>query len=401
MKTVLPPRRQRGVAMILVALSLAALVGFVGLVVDLAHLLITKTELQNAADACALAAARELTGDANALLRAENVGIAVGQRNRVDFQKTAVVIAPNDVTFSAALSPNKDYRSRLAGADPVKAKFAMCSLQRTGIAMWFMQQMGFGPQSVAAMGVASLGNAQTSCAIPVALCSTMVTGKPVGTWLTATFNTAESISGDFRWVNYPDYQGTKGLKDILAGNGVCNLPATGTRVGKPGASGGAKQAWNTRFGIYQGSYDTTSAPPDSSGFAYTTSNAIWPKGCCAYGDFSSVAEPNNSPYQTDKVTGLKTQGTVVGKSVLATSGNHQRRLATAPVVDCSEYDAGHTPQIQSWACMLMLDPMQNGSTGTMHVEYLGPANQAGSPCASYGLAGGTGGSGGLVPMLVQ
>ena len=53
----LPSRRdQRGAVAIIVGLTIAVLVGFAGLALDGGRLYVNKTELQNAADACALAA---------------------------------------------------------------------------------------------------------------------------------------------------------------------------------------------------------------------------------------------------------------------------------------------------------------------------------------------------------
>ena len=54
--------RQQGAVAIIVALSLVALIGMLGLVLDLGHLYINKTGLQNAADAAALSGAERLDG---------------------------------------------------------------------------------------------------------------------------------------------------------------------------------------------------------------------------------------------------------------------------------------------------------------------------------------------------
>ena len=51
---------QGGGVLVLFGISLAVLIGFLGIVVDLGRLFVTKTELQTAMDACALAAASEL-----------------------------------------------------------------------------------------------------------------------------------------------------------------------------------------------------------------------------------------------------------------------------------------------------------------------------------------------------
>lgn len=60
MKTRMWMMQQGGGVLILAALSLAVLIGFLGLVIDLGRLFVMKTELQSANDACALAAAAEL-----------------------------------------------------------------------------------------------------------------------------------------------------------------------------------------------------------------------------------------------------------------------------------------------------------------------------------------------------
>jgi hypothetical protein len=56
------PHPERGAAMVLVAISMVALIGFVALAVDLGYLLVTRNEVQNVADASALAGARALGG---------------------------------------------------------------------------------------------------------------------------------------------------------------------------------------------------------------------------------------------------------------------------------------------------------------------------------------------------
>ena len=56
----LAPSRQRGAVALVVALTLSVLLGAVGLALDSGHLYLTRTELQNSADACALAASYEL-----------------------------------------------------------------------------------------------------------------------------------------------------------------------------------------------------------------------------------------------------------------------------------------------------------------------------------------------------
>src|SRR6186997_1276180 len=97
-------RRQTGAVILTVALTMLFLLGFMGIALDFGHLFVVKTELQTATDSCALAAAQELDGAADALTRATNAGITAGNLNKVNFQGTAAGFVANDVTFSDALN---------------------------------------------------------------------------------------------------------------------------------------------------------------------------------------------------------------------------------------------------------------------------------------------------------
>jgi hypothetical protein len=400
--------------MIMVAFSIVVLIGFIGLVVDLAHLMITKTELQNAADACALAAARELTGDANALVRAENAGIAVGTRNNVNLQGAAAAVLPDDITFSPTLSPNSSYLSRLAGADPVTAKYAMCTLPQSGIAMWFMEVMGFGAQTVNAMGVATLAPSQTNCAIPLGLCSKGPApgyGMTSGDWLNGGFSAGGGLTGSFNWIDFtPPAGGETELAKLLTGQGQCNLTIS-NEVGQSGIMGNAiAKAWNSRFGLYQGgggNPDLITAPPDFTGYSYTATD--WPAQRDALSDFLSRRAANASYGDTadtidagNALTSLSISNayrvSTHGSSGELAANGADRRLVTVPIVDCSGWASSQTVPIQSWACVLMLHPIGSPSD-TVYMEYRGLSSTLGSPCATAGLGGGTVGP--MVPVLVQ
>ena len=93
MKRLRLERHEIGAVALMVALLLIAVAA---LVVDLARLLVVKTELRNVTDACALAAARELNVKTKTLqifTRAENAGIEVGSRHFTDFQRSQVRFA--------------------------------------------------------------------------------------------------------------------------------------------------------------------------------------------------------------------------------------------------------------------------------------------------------------------
>ena len=75
----------------------------------------------------------------------------------------------------------------------------------------------------------------------------------------------------------------------------------------------------------------------------------------------------------------------------------ERRLIPVPVLECNKSPA--SVKILAMGCVLMLNPMSNGSSGDLYLEWRGLANTPGSPCRSAGVAGGT--TGPLVPTLVQ
>lgn len=410
---------QKGAIAIIVAISLAALVGFVGLALDVGHLFITKTELQDAADACALAASKELTCDtaagpcaASYLANGENAGIAVAARNRVGFQGTPITIAPADVRFSTTFAPNSNYLPRTGGAD-LASRYVMCIARRNGIAPWFMQVVGAGSNNVDAVAVATLAPSQSNCAMPIGLCklpagsaANPFAGMAIGQWFTSKLT--QSATGSFDWVDFsPPQGGANELADIIKGPGQCNLPPAGSPVGEQGNITSLGKSWNTRFGLYKGSETIATAPPDYTGYAYTPTT--WPEKFNAYAGTSATGHPN---YLSSNVQRLPYQGNVPGgysnstQSQLAASGTN-RRITLLPVVDCTSW-AGSNPQtvpVLAYACVLLLHTMSkdNGPSGNDEVwlEFRGASTDLSSPCSTVGSVGGPGSVGPMVPALVQ
>jgi Flp pilus assembly protein TadG len=412
---------QRGAVAVVVALSALILFGFAGIAIDVGRLFINRTELQTAADACALAAAAELTCDptggacpASFLLNAQAAGIYAAGRNKRDFQVNPVVVAPADVTFNTALAPNANYLSIAAGASS-NSRYVMCTARATGIGPWFMGVLGAGAQTVTSAGVATRAPASSFCnAAPIGICA-KPGGYAVGEWIAADFhsNGDDDNTGSFKWIDYtPNGGGTSEARDEFVGNaGVCNIKV-GDAVALPGVHQGIKSAYNTRFGIYPNGangYDATTAPPDRTGYAYPNKNpapgyAVIAIGTSAYADYRARQGANSStvtPFISNQYDVSGAGGNIPGNpdgtlSDYLTLGS-DRRLVAAPIIDC----ASGTPIINSMACVLMLNPMSNGATGTIYLEYRGLTTAAGSPCRVGGLSGGAASAGPQVPTLVQ
>lgn len=399
---------------------MAVLIGCAGLALDLGRLYVDKDELQNSADACALAAARELTCDpaagacpASYLESAEKAGIFVAGRNSKDFQGTAAAIAADDVRFSTTLAPNSNYLSRAAGANPA-SRYAMCIARANGIVPWFMGVLGAGPQSVSSTAVATLAPAQTNCGIPLAMCSHGAAGGAppygltVGAWYGARFSSGSGVSGNFNWIDFtPPAGGETELADLMTGSGVCDTRVSAP-VGQTGSLGNAMaKAYNSRFGLYMGGGGNPSlatAPPDFTGYSYTGKN--WPSRNSALADFLNRRNTND-PYGTSVNAGNTTTGLNISNAYnpTTTAAQHKaagadRRLVVAPIVDCGGWATSNTTNIQAWACVLLLHPIGNPNDD-VYFEYRGLSSDPNSPCATSGSVGGPGSVGPQVPALVQ
>lgn len=406
-------QKEKGAVAIIVALSLVALIGFVGLALDLGKLFVAKSELQNSADACALAAVRELTGaNTNQLTLAEAAGITAGQLHDVLFQSEAVTYNVDDsVRFSQTLTGTYQPKGAISATDAPLMKFARCTVDRSAIANWFIQVLNLlpgasiGDQTVAAAAVASLAPAQTACAIPVGLCASQVPQNlPIGTWLEGALGTSGDMSGQFKWVDYSaPAGGANELIDSLTGSGVCNLPAIGTEVGQSGVVSSIAAGWNSRFGISFGGIKEGDSVPDYSGYAYTEINH--PSKFNALSDFASKRGAF-AAYQGDANPNLSTKGTIADTAYLTAHGA-DRRMATVAVIDCPAFDLGSLAPVTEWVCVLMLHPINNsqGGSGTgatrMYLEYLGRSNDPNSACTTAGTVGGPNSGGPMVPALVR
>lgn len=421
---------QRGAYAVMTAISLVAVLGVAGLALDLGRLFVNKSELQSAADACALAAAAELSCPATAatcLLNAQAAGTFAARQNRSDFQRTTVTVAAADVMFSSTLTGA--YAG--AGAADPSSSYARCVARSAGLTPWVMGLLGLGDSTVTAQAVASNVPGRSICPnAPIGVCPKSGGGSyAVGDWVvanaTANNNGATSlgnakgsygtaVKGTFRWVDYtPNAGGTNEVSDLLVGAGpVCGVSIS-TRINEEGTKQGTKDAYNTRFGVYgngANAYTYLTAPPDRSGFSYPTTAGYSPRinvGTSAYADYRNHQTAGDSFQGTGARSTYAPQGTgnpnVQGNATsaahhLAYGGN--RRLITVPLID-SCTNVTHNVTASRFGCFLMLNPMANGNNGDTFLEYRGDAAAADSPCISAGAVGGPGTTAGSVAALVQ
>ena len=98
--------RQGGAVAVMVGFSLVLLIGFLAMVIDLGHLYIAKTGLQNAADAAALSGAKELDGKTSA-------GVTSAKDR-------AIEAAGMNTFFGDVIGPNIGYQSVILSEGNIK-----------------------------------------------------------------------------------------------------------------------------------------------------------------------------------------------------------------------------------------------------------------------------------------
>ena len=129
-------RQERGAIIIFVALGLVVLIGMMGLAIDLGHAYVNKSQLQNIADACAMAGASALNGTAAGITKAQNRATDSGTylANLKEFNAQSVSIPADAVTYSASLNgPWLDAGGAAGIADTIRFVQVVVPPQQTAV----------------------------------------------------------------------------------------------------------------------------------------------------------------------------------------------------------------------------------------------------------------------------
>jgi len=414
------PARQRGAIAVVAAFSLIVLMVVIGLVLDLGHLYVTKSELQNAADSCALSAARELNDlSAGATDRAISAGITAGNRHSIDFQAVDMA-APGMGIVRADVSFGDTRDGTYYDQVRPTTIYVRCAPRETNVksvALWFMGMTGMADSTLSVEAVARTVGGQGPCAIPLAMCTTASPSTPnlgfiTGTWYSGRLSAGSALMGNYDWVRF-EGQGGKTLGETLAGQGMCNLGPERVDA-EPGVTGGAAQAWNTRFGLYSGQWnDIDLYPPDGTGYAYTpnrldkhgnTLPGSWPAAepQNAYPNYVTRANVSHDPFNPTALLADNGKPVVLpGSPAPLDSGLHatkgqERRMVFAPVISCTDWAPNKkNMEVLDYACALMLSPIDDPGTEA-RLEFRGLMKQG--SCAGFGIPGNVGPP---VPALVR
>ena len=403
-------RRERGSIMIMTAIFAVLLLLMVGMCLDISRLYLVRAELQNAADAAALTAARELNGgsggidDAIARITGGN-SVANTQGLRA---KTAVSIAT--ISFAANLngaytlaydSSNPAVNANAAKAIASTIRFVRVTTQPTSTNILFASSVLGASQSQSREAVAgrSVGLSGTCDFFPAAVALNDADNNPgngyqlpaEGTLMTLSFNQGtgnEAVINDREYIilEVPDINGNgTGETAVLAagvpnfcanlGDAIHMTPSSNQNNGPRNSGDGM----NTRFNVYANGYGNALQPGT---YPYDAPGSFPP---------DMNIQENISAYDYEQ----RTVGQVTAPNPNG-PGKKDRRMIVAPVILPNgppplqaSYPA-YTSNIQGWGVFFLRAkvPTPNGNCsntpgcGSIPVEYVRQANVAATGAVS-------------------
>lgn len=201
--------RQGGAVAVMVGASIFLLVGFLAMVIDLGHLYIAKTELQNAADAAALSGAKQLNGsllgvnDTSTNNGAVQWAIAAAAKNGYDFSSTPVDITIADIWVGNCPDDGCMVAASTITTDAAAANktFIKVHTRKRDLTAWFAPIWNIFHVSTFGMAVAGRYTLQVT---PMGVCAVDKTRSELGFLRGVAYNLPDLNplnNGDPIWIN--------------------------------------------------------------------------------------------------------------------------------------------------------------------------------------------------------
>jgi Flp pilus assembly protein TadG len=362
-------RIESGSILGIAAIGMLTFILAAGLCIDISHLYLVGTELQNAADAAALAGASALNSTSTGIATA--VDRAILTMNKYEFNGTDITIGRSDVRFAVNLSSFDSGGTGLsesaAAASPQNIRFIKVTVPPKTTGVYFIASaMGGSTIDLTRTAVAgqSVGLNVICNVAPLSVVEDPDSGAPLNvnpecpdkTRFTpgCTYvcrlgsggngngnNGSGSISpGNYLILGVTGRGGSDARELLAAGTTVC--VTAGEEVDtKPGvASGPIRQGMNVRFDEYAGGLDPAIYPPDTNIMENIT-YLQYRSGSASYQQAPSHA------------------------------GRPNRRVLIIPIVDADEYDNGRdTIRIDRFGAFFIKQKVANGNGGDITVEYV-------------------------------
>ncbi|HJQ35451.1 MAG TPA: pilus assembly protein TadG-related protein [Pyrinomonadaceae bacterium] len=359
-------RRERGSVLALSAVGMLVFLAAVGLCVDVSHFYVVNAELQNAADAAALAGASALNrtpaGITHAVERATNE-----IWNNYDFNNKEAVVNPEDVTFAVNLGgPYMGSEAAKQTGTVENIRFVKVVVPPKPVGVFFAQ-LALKTNSIDLSREATAGmtlSPNIFCDwIPLAVIEDPANALVKNQTYTLRAAPQNNVSsGNYQILAVSGRGGAAVREDIAAGIHECAGPGdVYEKDTKPGVSAGAvREGLNTRFDKYVAGLDPETYPPDLN-----------VKEPLTFGNYDTNQQAPGHP------------------------GIPNRRLVLVPIVLKSEFDNGRdTVKFDRFALFFLQTSVDGGNGGNFQAEYL-------STLYGYGAGAYAPGGGPVTPELAM
>lgn len=336
---------ERGSILAMSAIGMLSLLLAVGLSVDITHLYLAKNELQNAADASALAGASGLNftpyGIADATERAKK------EMNKYEFNNQGVVITDDNVRFAKDLSDfdgGPGFNKTAAAAQASTIRFVKVITPESPVPMSFVGFVLGNSRNLTAQAVAGVSAPLNVFMGYLPLLP--VSDNSLSTFTPGSIYTIRSAPGNS--ISPGNYQilaidGSGGADDRINLGSACENPVGpgGYVSTKPGVTAGAiRQGLNTRFDDYASGMDPVDFPPDTN-----------IKEGITYQQYLAGLPANSQTPSHDGVAG--------------------RRVVLLPITTMSQVENGRTTvQIDHFGAFFLRRKVSGGSGLDIEAEYI-------------------------------
>ncbi len=347
---------ERGSILAISAIGMLSVLLAVGLGVDISHFYLVKTELQNAADASALAGASALNSAPSGII--EGTNRAVKAMNSYEFNNTGV-----DFQDKVLWAVNLDgpYMTEADAATPTQAptiRFVKVTTPDSPVGVSFASMVLGASKNLSATATAGLSvPLNVYCDfIPLSvLIDNNATELVPGQTYTIRAGNGDSPSpGDYQILAVAGPGGVDVGFGIGAGVDACAKPGDTYEVDcKPGLTAGkVRTGLNSRFDDYGGSQlSPSNEPPDTN----IKEGITWTDYQTYFGCGRPNAIPCDSRYsQPPSHTGVD-----------------MRRVVLIPLVKVSEFDPGRcTVTFFRFGAFFLRTKASNGNGGEIQAEYI-------------------------------
>ena len=332
--------KERGSILATSALGMLTVLLAVGLGVDISRFYLTKAELQNAADAAALAAVSGLNASSTGISDATDR--AVKAMNKYDFNKTGVTFPRANVLFAVNL--DGPYMSEgAAKTSPANIRFVQVTTPAESVGVSFAAPILGKTKTITATATAGVSvPLNVFCNwLPVSVIDYDVPMAPGQTYTIRAGSTGSISPGNYQILAVAG----SGGKDVRIGLGsgvdLCASPGAEYAVDtKTGVTAGAvRQGLNTRFDDYVTSQvDPSQMPPDTN-----------IKENITYDQYKA-----RSPIQSPSHPGID-----------------YRRVVVIPIIKAAEYDQGrNVVKFNRFGQFFLQTKAGSGNGGDIVAEYI-------------------------------